>query len=361
MSFWDRFQSVFMAQANQPLYVAIPNDRVSPAISDEAFTPDRCYMRVWLNNMYLNHKRVLYQTRVPLIHAYCRFLYWGHQEELPRLASIGQVKELGDALDRAVSLNYRLLGPVPFRGGEVELLLALIAVENANYGDMLLNVLGGLSQVTGTGELKLALQFLQPLKRGVEGLFGLQHTRPHLWMHDTFTSGENAPSRLTPGYRVVMDVTESLIDRATLWVKNGRLCQGPTLEAATPFEGRDYFLFYLERIEKRDDIPGMASIQQVWDNAIVKATGESEQELDVAFNTFKGTVLQSPDLIWQDQRDLIQLLRDRVKVIHAERNGLGFLTLTFDTSLSGAVAESRPAALGPPHLTREEIVGLGWR
>jgi hypothetical protein len=317
--------------------------------------------------LYLAHKRVLYQTRVPLIHANCRFLYWGHQEELPRLASIGQVKELGDALDRAVSLNYCLLGPVPFRGGEVELLLALIAVEVTNYSDTLVDVLGGLSQVTGSSELKLALQFLQPLKRGVEGLFGLRGTQPHLWMHDTFTSGENAPSRLIPGYRAVVDVTENLIDRATLWVKNGRLCRGSTLETATPFEGSDYFLFYLERIERRDDIAGMASIQQVWDNAIVKATRESEQELDLAFNTFKGTVLQSPDLIWQDQVDLIQRLRERVKAIHSLQNGLGMLPLTFDTSLSSAVAENCPPALGStrmeqtPALTREEIVGLGWR
>jgi hypothetical protein len=261
-----------------------------------------------------------------------------------------------------VNLNYSLLGPVPYRGGDVELLIALVAMEATDYGDQLLDVLGMLSQLTSRGELKAALPFLQPLKRGVEGLFGIKEHEVHLGMHDTFSSGVGTPHRLTPGYRVVMDVTNNQLDPATLWVREGRLCSGPNLQSATPFEGADYFLFCLEKVDVRgDDTP---SVREAWDATTEKAANSSGQEVDLAVSAFKTIVLTSPDLIWNDKQARILDLIDRVKAIRALMERRGFVPGDFDTSLAGALAErelaSRPSAEAG-HLSREEIVNLSWR
>ncbi len=360
MNYLERLKSILVAEAGHRLYVPIPNERVDPAPSDGEFVADECYLRIWLTDLYLAHRRVLFQTRSPLVHASCRFLYWGAEQQLPLVAGPGQIEGMGAALDRAVNLNYRLLGPVPFRGGEVELFLALVAVQEADYGDQLLDVLGALSLLTGRGELKLALQLVQPLKRGVEGFFGLGESEVQLGLHDTFSASPNAPNRLTPGYRVVMDAADQDLDQGSLWVKDGRLCTGPTLESAALFEGADYLLFYLERVGRRDDIAGMVSIQQAWDEAISKARGSTDDELDIAYDTFKGTVLGSPDLIWDDQAELIERLKERVRAVRALRDRLGMTAADLDTSLAGAVAESLQSP-SPRSQTREEILGLSWR
>jgi hypothetical protein len=95
------------------------------------------------------------------------------------------------------------------------------------------------------------------------------------------------------------------------------------------------------------------------------AARSSEQEVDLAFNAFKGIVLTSPDLIWNDQQIRIRDLADRVKAIRALRDRRGFVPSGFDTSLAGALAEREEIGLrhGVPGetLSREEIVSLSWR
>jgi len=363
MDYLERLKEVFVAESKQRFYGMIPNDHVWPRMPDVGFEPNACYLRVWLNDMYLAHKRVLYQTRCPVVHATCRFNYASTIQDLRLIVGPGQSKELGAALDHTVNLNYPLFGPVPYLGGDVELLVAFVAMEVTDYGDKLLDVLGMLSQLTGSGELKASLPFLQPLKRGIQGLLGMQGLKVHIGVHDAFSSGAAAPNPLSPGYRVVMDVTDSRIDPATLWVRDGRLCSGPNLQSATPFEGADYFLFYLEKAGVRgDDIP---SVREAWDATIEKAARSSEQEVDLALNAFKAIVLTSPDLVWNDQQTRILDLIDRVKAIRALMERRGFLPGNFDTSLAGALAERQELA-GRPNaearrLSREQIISLSWR
>lgn len=362
-NYLERLRRVFVAAAEQRFYSLIPTNHAWPWIPDEVFEPDACYLRVWLNDMYLAHKRFLYQTRCPLVHAACHFNYAGAAQDLQLVVGPGQSENLRTALDHTVNLNYLLLGPVPYCGGDIELLITLVAMEATDYGNQLLDVLGLLSQLTGRGDLKAALPFLQPLKRGVEGLLGIQGLKVHLGVHDTFTYGDGLPNRLTPGYRVVMDVTDCQIDPATLWVRDGRLCSGANLQSATPFEGVDYFLFYLEKVGARgDDSP---SLREAWNATIEKAAQSSEQEVDVALNAFKAIVLTSPDLIWSDKQVRIQKLIERVKAIRALHERRGFVPSNFDTSLAGAVAEWQELAGRPGtenrHLSREEIISMSWR
>ena len=363
MNFYNRVKDFFVSEAEQCIYGKIPNDHVWPKIDQEVLEPDESYLRIWLNDMYLAHKRVLYQTRCPLVHAICRFNYASSQRDLRLVVGQGQSENLGSALDRMVNLNYPLLGPVPYTGGDVELLMALVAMEVTDYGNQLLDVLGILSQLTGRGELKAALPFLHPLKKGAEGLFGMKGLKAHLVMHDTFSSGNSSPNRLTSGYRVVMDKTEERIDPGTLWVRDGRLCSGPELESAKPFKGSDYFLFYLERVSVRgDDIP---SIREAWDTAIEKAVQSNDQEVDLALSAFKETVLKSPDLIWNDREKWIISLIDKVKAIQVLKERRAFLSNQLDTSLASAVADQlEPAGRGSnitQRLSREDLIRLNWR
>jgi hypothetical protein len=293
----------------------------------------------------------------------CRFSYASVPQELRLVVGPGQTENLGAALDRIVNLNYPLLGPIPYRGGDLELLIALVAIKATDYGDQLLDVLGTLSQLTGTGELKAALPFLQPLKRGIEGLFGMQDLAVHLGVHDTFTSGTSTPNRLMPGYRVVMDGTDSQTNSDTLWVRNGRLCGGPNLKSATPFEGADYFLFYLEKVGMRgDDIP---SVREAWDATIEKAVQSSDQEVDLALSAFKASVLTSPDLIWSDQQARILDLIERIKTIRLLKDRRGFVPNDFDSSLAGALADREKRAgradADLSRLSRAQTISLSWR
>lgn len=363
MNLSDRFKAIFVGEAQPCFYTKIPNDHVWPHIEQEVLGPKECYLRIWLNDMYLAHKRVLYQTRCPIVHASCRFNYASSQRDLRLVVGPRQSEHLGSALNHMVNLNYPLLGPVPYIGGDVELLIALMAMEVTDYGNQLLDVLGILSQLTGRGELKAALPFLQPLKQGAEGLFGMQGLKAHLGMHDTFSAGDSSPNRLISGYRVVIDKTEDNIDPGTLWVREGRLLSGPDLESARPFKGSDYFLLYLEKVDARGD--DISSIREAWDTTIEKAIQSNDQEVDLALSAFKAAVLKSPDLICKDREKRILSLIDKIKAIRTLMQRRAFLPNQLDTSLATAIAEqplpaSRSSKMARQY-SREGLIGLSWK
>jgi hypothetical protein len=360
MGYFDTFKGIIYAESKQRFYRTIPNNHVWPQPLEGTFEPDGCYLRVWLTDMYLAHKRELWETHSPAVHLTCRFQYAGTVQELPLIIGPGQSDELKNALDRAVNLNYPLFGLVPYRGGDVELLLALIATEVSDYGDKLLDVLGSLSQLTGHGELKTLLPLLQPLKSGVEGFFGMGDHKVRLGIHDTFAYGPGAPSPLKPGYRVVMDITDGGIDPKSLWVKEGRLHHGPTLDDAEPFEGADYFLFNVEKADVRgDDLP---SVREAWMDAMTKVAKSSDQEVDLAVAAYKAIVLTSPDLIWSDQEARILALLDRIKKIRTMKDRKIETAPKVDFSLKAAldVAPDRLFAQAGK-MSRQNLVEMNWR
>jgi hypothetical protein len=361
MAYLDWLKGLLMDSAEQYFYGRIPNEHVSPEIAETDFEPEACYLRVWLNDMYLAHRRVLYQVRQPLVHAACKFEYGSETRDLRLVVGPGQSAKLTAGLEHIANLNYPLLGPVPYLGGNVELLITLMAMQTADYGKQLLDLLGTLGQLTGRGEIKTALRFLEPLKTGIEGLFGMRGAEVHLGVHDTFGSGASAPNRLTPGYRVVMDARAGQIDPATLWVRDGRLCRGTVPESATPFDAADYFLFYLEKLDQREnDLP---SVREAWTAAIKAAQRATEKDLDFALAVFKAAVVDSPDLILSDQIARVTALNDKVKVVRAATERQGFVSV--DTSLDGALNEQRELAGDPRaetrNLSREDLIALNWR
>jgi hypothetical protein len=339
VNYLNTLRRLFVDEAAQRLYVHIPNSHLSDPLPAADFEPDASYLRLWLNDMYLARRRVLYQTRYPMVHAYCNFLYRGQMEEVPLIVGPSQIEGLSAATDRVLNLNYRLIGPIPFRGGEVEILLGLFALEAAEYGSQLLDMLGAISEATGRGEFRLGLQLLGLLKRGVEALFGLNKVKPQLGIHDTFTAVPSGPHQLRPGYRVVMDVTAGQVEPEQLWIKNGRLFHGQNMAHATPFEGADYFLFYIEKMDRRDDFSSLETIHAAWEEVIAKAWQASDEESELAYTTFKGAVLASPDLIWKDQVRLIETLTKKVRQIYRLRARRQFTTI-IETGIDASLDEA---------------------
>jgi len=94
MSYKDVLENLIYGKAAQRLYTPIPNDHVSPSIPAGEFEPDGCYLRVWLSDMYLAHKRELWRTCSPAVHLTCRFQYAGAVQELPLIIGPGQNKDL---------------------------------------------------------------------------------------------------------------------------------------------------------------------------------------------------------------------------------------------------------------------------
>jgi len=359
MDYISSLKNIFAGESAQRLYVAIPPDHSDPPFDAAPIKAETAYLRLYLTDMFLARRRVLFQTRYPIVQAYCRFLYDGEKQEINLVAGPQQIPGLGQATDRVISQNYPIFGPVPYVGGDVEIVLALTHMQAADFGQELIDVLGSLSQLAASAEIQLAGKFLVPVKQILDGVFGVRKMQAHLVLHNTFSSEENAPNYLHCGYWLVMDSTGGRVDPNMLWVREGRLHRGLTIEDAQPLEGADYFLFYIQKLGERNDYSSIPSVWKAWNAVIERAQQSSDEELDLVFDTFRGVVLTSADFILSDQIRLIKALQKRVRALRKAPRRSGFLQKSYD--IDTVMAEEVVRAEHTQPISREELIKLSWR
>src|SRR5581483_5492090 len=98
---------------------------VGPSVSGVEIGADTGYFIIRLSEVFLARSRTLWRKFYPVVHA------WGATEtgQQHGLAAPIQLQQVSDAgLDRVVTVNTRLIGPTPYRGGDVSLVAGLYAV-----------------------------------------------------------------------------------------------------------------------------------------------------------------------------------------------------------------------------------------
>jgi hypothetical protein len=77
-----------------------------------------------------------------------------------------------DHLDRHVQLNHRLLGPVPYVGGDVDAEVGLFSIASSDLTGPYLKLLDSLAQAATVAFIGVALPFVEPIKEGINLLAG---------------------------------------------------------------------------------------------------------------------------------------------------------------------------------------------
>ena len=199
----------------------------------------------------------MWRKYYPVVHA------WGATEagQEHGLAAPTQLQQVNDAgLYRVVTLNARLIGPTPYRGGDVSLVAGLYSVPGDDAAQALITTVSALTVLVGsavpTGGV---LPRLSPM---VLIMFGLSNTTLRLGICDTFYPG----NPLRTGFHVGLgtdsarvDIREAMASRRPLWSE----ARDPF--SVEPLTDCDYLVVEVERREVRDDwpgLPGMSELQE---------------------------------------------------------------------------------------------------
>src|SRR5580658_4705969 len=123
--FRERVLGIFQASGSQLFWERLPDDHVVGGESGVLIEPEQAYFTVRLTEMFLGRSRTLWRKFYPVVHS---FSAYGDLQE-HSVAGPGQLQSVTDAgLDRVVTLNFRLAGPTPFRGGDVSVIAGLYSV-----------------------------------------------------------------------------------------------------------------------------------------------------------------------------------------------------------------------------------------
>ena len=311
---------IFRKEGEHLFWRRIDDRRISERPSGEAIGADEAYLQIRLAEMYLGRTRTLWRKFSPLVHA---FIARDNNEELHAVAGPGQLQELGEHnLDRVIVLNVRLVGPIPYKGGEVRILAGLYSVPREDAAVALVSTVGALAGVAGPNAVA-ATEIVNLVKSGVDSILGLGTTKLRLGINDTF-GGSNA---LRSGFHVGIGAAEAQVPFRQLGIREGRLVVGNSLLLAGPYTGEDYFVLHLERLARRSDWPGLPGVMEFEEQfkAILKGDGNADAkraELATRWPKFREALLTSPFLTRFDAgqiaNDVSNDLQERLRALESD-------------------------------------------
>ena len=268
---------------------------VPPAQGARTLKTNNEYVRVWLRSAYITEVRRWTTKFYAGTHARFELTDWNarKREVLSVVAPDKTFEEMDPGhLDRFITVNQPLLGPVPFRG-ELSMDIGLFSIPSENLAKPYLNLLADLTKTAGVSFLAQAAAFVEPLRRGAETIFSSSRSELEIGVSRTDTA---------------VQVGHWIVARTP----HGTLPPGLTLEpnqfvlvdgAGHPVKGFPYMVIGVEGVAARDDYHSIPEIGAGWESVrAAAADNQSSDEVLSRFGQLRRAIGLSPELISEDKK-----------------------------------------------------------
>lgn len=254
-------------------HLRLAGDAASPAI-----TPGAQYLRLWLRSARITEVRRWTTRFHASVHA--RFeVQDGAQGRREVVCVIAPDKTFAEIdprhLDRLITVNQPLLGPVPYRG-EIGVDVGLFSVAASDLAKPYLDLLASLTGTAGLSFLSQAVPWAEPIRRGAEMLFSeSQRSQLEIGLSRTDT-------QLSPGHWVVMRVPKGRVPAGLrLDPHDFGLLDGD----GRPVTGVPYMVIGIEALNHRDDYAAIPDVRDAWE-AVRTSVAENrpDEEVQQRFN-----------------------------------------------------------------------------
>ena len=298
MCFWN---ALWKTKAKTWTFAELEASQVPDQLPRAVIPDNKAYVTVWLRSLRIRDVRKGLSRFYGTVHSWISVPYRASLKpaEFQVVAAPNKLKDVDAShVNDVVSMNHRLLGPIPWRGGALEMEVGLFSVKSADLAAPFISVLEGLSGVAGVSFISAALPFVNPIKQGIGLLTGSDK--------DTILEiglfAADSPPRT--GYTCVLKADYGKLDTTKLKVNPGDfvLLDG----SGKPLDEYAYMLFAIEASPQRSDwhqIPEIARLYQELQEEVRK--GSSTEVVQDAFAAFRRGTLTSDDLLFDDAKRLV--------------------------------------------------------
>lgn len=288
----------------------------APGADPDRLTNEETYLRLRLSRIYLKDRRVLLQTKYPVVNTAMRF---AGQEGLVEVQFVARPDLAGDTnkarLDEIVTLDQTVLGPVLYRGGDMELMLGLYAAPADDWAKRFISLAESVSQLTLNAPLATAVSMAGAIKKSLED--SLSGDGLDLKLGLDMELKENVT--LAPGHLVMIGAPEKDVEPTSLRVENGELMRGDTV-----YTDHDYIVLAIESSRTRSDwmVLGYAG---AWKKILtVAANADDIEQVKTEYLKFVGMIQSSDDLSLSDRDAILIKAQERIKTIRQQRAATDF-------------------------------------
>ena len=296
-------------KADDWTYIELDADHVPDGVGHEPIAPDSGYVTVKVRSLRILDVRRGLKRFYGAVHSWTSVAHLRDSRATFQSVTVPAELENIDRkrCDRVISMEHSILGPVPYRGGDLELELGLFSVASDNLAGPFLRVLEGMSKAAGVTFMPAALPFVGPLTQGIELLTGsaagamLEIGLAKAW-------------EPTTGYYVIMRAP-----RGRFQAQDVRFAQDQRLVDASGNAIRDYpyVVFSIEAARERPNFFEIPDLKLAFDALNNEVRAGKLSAAEDAFAVFRRTALTSADLLFDDAQAIVRRADAQVKEVLA--------------------------------------------
>jgi hypothetical protein len=302
MNMWD---DIWRTKTSSWFFTQLPESSGAPAPSP--ITANQAYIQVYLKSMRIPFSRKGLNKFFGAVHSYLSIPHISSVSslEVNRIVVPQQLKDVdSNNVDKIISFNHLLLGPIPYRGGDLGLQVGLFSVKSGDLSAPFLNVLEGLSSALGVSYFTAALQFVKPLK---DGISVLTNSSDNAQLEIGISGNFSNPAS---GIYIAVAAEKSALRNVSIQYNQNNF-------AIDFSNGEDYPYIVIE-IKASDIHETWFQIPDLNDNyaALQKAVKEGNYVAATELlATFERTAKICPDLLFTDGKRLAKVVKDQTNEI----------------------------------------------
>lgn len=269
---------------------------------------ERGYFQIRVAEMYLGYERSLWQKLAPAALCVCDFKYGadGKEVRVPFFVSNrmfeGVAEGGGDLGKVRIRLrDTRVLGPVPFRGGDVGLFAGLYRTVVEDERKALFSLFDKLLGVAHAGSFLPYVQLAEKISDELSTLLGMEAVQCVVAERQVFGQGARP---LRSGHLAIFSCEEQRLAGVRLEVDNGslKIVEGAGSRA---FDLCDYCLLRIETSDTRDDVTTLP-FHQKWKQARASLLSDQLGPARAALVECQRLLLDSEDLTEDHRNKLLE-------------------------------------------------------
>lgn len=275
----------------------LETDQTPDKLQPTTIEAEKSYINIVLRSMRIRNVRVGLKKFYGVVNSFIKLPALETEDASFNVVTIpSQLKNIDSAkLDLVIQMDQRLLGPVPYRGGDVHIELGLFSVKTVDLVDVYLGLLGEIADAAGVSYIRQAVPFVKPIDKGIQMLLGAGATT------NLEVGLKRDAFEPKTGHYVVTNAPKTEIKLSELALDKD---YQPVLKDGKEFKKYSYMVFTIYTTPDRKDwydIPEIGIAHQNLRAAIRTAKKEAISEF---YETFKRTTLTSPDLLLEDASDI---------------------------------------------------------
>jgi hypothetical protein len=303
MGWWN---DIWKSRAEDWTFVELNADQLPDGVTPTDISSE-AYIDIRLRSMRIVNVQKGFTKFYGVVHSFVSVPYMtGEEAKFNKVISPNQLKQL-DAkdVDRVIVVDQLLAGPVPYRGGNIDLEIGLFSVPSSDLAGPYIELLTTMADKAGISFVTVARPFVEPLMAGIKLLTGASKAELEI--------GLARQNPLRTGWWAVIRANKDEVNAADLKVTpdDYRLVK----KDDSPIHDYPYMIFSVNATNERKEffmIPSLVdSYKTLTDNVRDGKFPDAKRSLSV----FKLAVLTCPDLIYSDATKIVAMVEKRTNDI----------------------------------------------